>query len=520
MSEIQDQLGLRERARREMERRMASERGRYYTPNGGIERFLAMVDAKTQNLAPGKTLVFILEAGNGVGKSSLAANVASYMTGKYANKYFDQVGYLRNFRRPNRGRILTTATAAETAYDEELAKWLPAAGFRASKNGHNFRQGYSILSTQSNFDILTFKQDPMEGESVTLDWAIVDEPCTRRHFTALKSRFRFGGIIFIILTPLEGAAWMQHQLMGPDRLNRDVFHMRLSAEENCTEHGVRGLMPHAALEAMWADFDEDELAARRDGMPLALAGSIYKTFRASPDGHVLDVFPDYYQECWDKKIFTLYQTIDPHDRKPWAITWRACFPNGSSFAVAEWPDESMRPFHKIKSWGFGYNGYAKLTIATEKSLGKEAYATIFDPNYAPSAAMNAEGVTSIAAEFLRSLQAQGVKERRFIFPSDQVTEGHLLVKNALGDPAHGVTPEMYWLAHLRNGVFGMTNYGYKEAKNEAKGLSEIPELQFKDFPDTERYFKAAQARYIDPAEMGTNHVDFATPMRRYSGASR
>lgn len=513
---MSDILGLQERARRELERRLAAERGRYYTPNGGIEGVLQMINAKRR---PGQkgTSIFVIEAGNGVGKSTLTANIASYLTCHYPNKFFDAVDCLREFRRPNRGRIITTATAAQTVYDEELAKWMPHGRYRAKKNGHKFNQEYQGLGGGS-FDILTHDQDPMQGESVTLDWAIGDEPMSRRHFSALKSRFRFGGIIIFVLTPLEGAAWMQHQLLSVDRLNKDVFHMRISAEANCRQHGLRGLIEHAALEDMWRDFDEDELEARRDGVPLSLAGSIYKNFRTN--GHVFDELPPYYQDCWDQKLFTLFQIIDPHDRKPWFISWRACFPNGSSFAVAEWPDDSMKPFHKIKSWAWGWNSYAKLTDQTEKALGMEAYATVMDPNYGPSATMDAEGVTSHAAEFSKALKLLTGKPRKMIFPPDAISEGHVRVKQALGDPSKGVTPEMFWLSHCRNLIFSMTNYGYAENKNEEKGLSEVPVLQFKDGADTERYFKAAQARHISVAETLPDEVDFADPMRRYSGANR
>jgi len=374
------------------------------------------------------------------------------------------------------------------------------------------------MAEGSQFDIITQDQDPKQGESVTLDWAICDEPMSRRHFSALKSRFRFGGIIIFVLTPLEGAAWMQHQLLSPERLGRDVFHIRLGSEENCRTHGVRGLMDHSALEDMWRDFDEDELEARRDGLPLALSGSIYKTFRMN--GHVLDALPPYYQDCWDKKLFTLWQTIDPHDRKPWFIGWRACFPNGSSFGVSEWPDDSMRPFHKIKSWAWGWERYAQLTVETEKALGKTAYATTWDPNYGPSATMTVEGVTSHAAEFEKAYRKLTGKNRKMIFPSDAISEGHLRVKQALGDPARGVTPNMFWLSHMRNEIFSMTNYGYSENRNEEKGLSELPVLQFKDGADISRYFCAAGCRYVSETEELPEGHDYADPMRRYNGAMR
>ena len=509
-----DRLGLVAKAKQEMERRLASERGRFYTPSGGMESVLAMIAAKRAPDDKGTT-IFVIEAANGVGKSCWTANLAAYLTCSYPNKWFDAIPCLKEFRRPNRGRIITTATAAQTVYDEELGKWMPNGRYKAKKNGHKFNQQYET-STGSSFDILTHDQDPMQGESVTLDWAICDEPMSRRHFSALKSRFRFGGIIIFVLTPLEGAAWMQHQLLSPERLGKDVHHIRLGAETNCKQHGIRGLMDHSALEDMWRDFDEDELEARRDGMPLALAGSIYKTFRMN--GHVFDELPPYYRECWDRGLYTLWQTIDPHDRKPWFITWDACFPNGASFGVAEWPDENCKPFHKIKSWAWGWTQYANLTLQTEKALGKESFATIMDPNFGPSATMTPEGVTSHAVEFEKALRLiNGGKSRRMIFPPDSISEGHVRVKQALGDPANGVTPMMYLLSHLKNTIFSMVQYGYAEHRSELKGLSEVPVLQFKDGADTRRYLRAANARYMNPTEELPADVSFYTPARAGNG---
>ena len=46
----------------------------------------------------------------------------------------------------------------------------------------------------------------------------------------------------------------------------------------------------------------------------------------------------------------------------------------------------------------------------------------------------------------------------------------------------------------------MTHYGYKENKDETKGQSQVPMLQYKDFPDLDRYCAMAKARYIAPTE--------------------
>lgn len=519
MSQTPDQI----RAIAELERRKLEEQCRYYVPNGRIEALLAAIARRfpVEWIKMGRTPIVGLRAGNGLGKTALAVNLASYLADRYENPWFDAVPILREFPRPNRGRILTTKNAAENNYDFEFKRWLRRGRYKSSADGKNFQKAYAFQKEPgqtrgSEFDIFTFDQDPEAGESITLDWAIVDEPMKRRHWKGLKSRFRFGGIIIVIFTPLEGSEWYEEVFEDPERLNDDVLLMEGTSEDNCIEHGVRGIIPHASLEDMWRDFEEDDLPARKDGKYLHKAGAIYKTYRDDHTGHVMPNLPPYYADCWQQKLFTLWQVIDPHDRKPWFISWWACFPNEKSIAVGEWPDISMRPFHKIKSWGWGYRAYAELTYETEKAWGVSARATVMDPNYGPSAAMTAEGVTSIAVEFEKEYRAIAKKSRSMIFPSDALTPGHMEVKGALGDPANGVTPDIYLLEHCRNLRFSLKSYGWKEKKNERDGLSEAPMLIHKDGADNVRYFRAAKCSYI-PLSQNDDDVILYKPRVRENG---
>lgn len=509
------------RALAELERRKLEEQCRYYVPNGRIEQWLNAISRRfpVEWISKGRTIVCGLRAQNGLGKTCVAVNLASYLADSYPNPWFDAVPYLREFPRPNRGRILTTKNAAENNYDAEFKKWLRHGKYKSAADGKNFQKSYTFQSG-SEFDIFTFDQDPEAGESITLRWAIVDEPMKRRHWKALKSRFRFGGIIFVIFTPLEGSEWYEEVFEDPERLNDDVLMMDGGDPcANCLEHGIRGIIPHAALEDMWRDFEEDDLPARKEGRYLHHAGAIYKNYRDDETGHVLPTLPPYYADCWEQRLFTLWQVIDPHDRKPWFISWWAAFPNGKRIAVGEWPDISMKPFHRIKSWNYGYDAYARLTYETEKAWGVTARATIFDPNYAPSAAMNAEGVTSIAAEFYKSFKTVSKLSRSMIFPSDALTPGHMDVKGALGEPARGVTPDLYIMEHCRNLRFALKHYGWKEKKSERDGLSEAPTLQYKDGADNVRYFVVSKAGYI-PASQNEDDVVLFRPIKRpgYCGA--
>ena len=516
---------LQRQARSELQRRLATERGRYYTPNGGIERFLQKL-AREILVGDKRIHICILRAGNGLGKTCLAANLVSYLANRHPNRYFDAVPFLKQYRAPTRGRILTTATAAETAYDEELTKWLPAGRYRASKGGHKFHQKYTMLKDGSVFDILTFKQDPSEAESATLDWAVVDEPMPFSHWKPLKLRFRFGGVIFMILTALEGAEWYDETFELPERMKPggDVHVMQLSSEENCIQHGTRGIMEHTTLESQWSDLDDNDLLARRDGGFFVSAGVIYQTYRdelhdsdptGRPAGHLMKSLTGYYWNCFAAGKYTLYNVIDPASRKPYAIGWYCAFPNGKTICVAEWPDETMKPFHKIKSWPWDVATYARMIRATEKEqFGRPADIRIMDPNFGNSP--NGTSDQTVIQAFKKAGERSDIAWPLVYYGEvdDDVAQGHISVRAMLGDPGAGIAPDFYLLEHCANHRHGLRHYSYKENVDESKGLSEAPQYKLKDLPDLVRYLAQYGARYRKPIDKMDPDVITAEKKRR------
>ncbi len=514
---------LQRQAQEELKRRVATERGRYYTPNGGIERFLVKIGREIP-VGSKKIHVVILRAGNGLGKTCLAANLASYLTNRYPNRYLDKIPFLKDYRRPNRGRILTTATAAETAYDEELSKWLPAGRYRSSKGGHKFKQKYEMLNDGSIFDILTFKQDPSEAESATLDWAIADEPMPFAHWKALKMRFRFGGVVFLLLTALEGAEWYEEIFETPERLGRDVHRMQLSSEENCIQHGIRGIVEHETLESQWEDLDDQDLLARRDGGYFKASGTIYPTYSddvwdSDPNGriagHVMKGLTGYYWNCYQEGKYTLYNVVDPHDRKPFAIGWYMVFPNDKGIVVAEWPDDSMKPFHKIKSWPWDVETYARMIKATEKEqFGRAADIRIIDPNFGN--AIKGTSKTTVIADFKTAGEMPEIRWplKYYGEVSDAIVEGHIAVRSLLGNPGRDVAPDFFVLDHCLNHRHGFKNYAYKENQDESKGLSEAPQFKLKDFMDLPRYLANYGMRYIKRIDRSDPELQAAERRRK------
>ena len=492
--------------------RARNERCRYYTPSGKSEQFLNHLKKIPTNYAG--AVILILRAGNSFGKTALACNIIAYLSGRTPNPWFDCIPYLKEFRSPNRGRVYTTANAANNTYSDEIKKWFPAGKYTPLKEGRIFEKKFKFKNGNT-FDFFTFDQDIEQAESVSLDWQIADEPPPHKLWGSMRTRLRRGGLIIFVLTPLEDAAWMSDELETPERIGKDVFVTTADTEDACIEHGVRGHLPHASIVSMFSDFDEAELAARKGGSYLHLSGRIYKTYRADPDAHCPEDIHEYHQAEWLAKRWTLYSLIDPHDRKPFAMGWYAVFPNGDIYTVAEFPDDAWPPFHKIKDCPYVPKDYARLIKETETALGKPADVRIIDPNFGNTPCFATKSTIK------EELHAEGELLHyplNYQDPPDSIEGGHVAVKSLLGDPAKGVRPKMYDLSYCKNHIFGMTRYGWKENRNEKLGLNEKPELQHKDFPDLKRYLALSKPKFIESLKEIVYHRASSYGKKNYRGA--
>jgi len=286
-------------------RRIKEERHRYFTPNGKQEEFIQLND-----------FIRIFSAGNGVGKTALMCNIIASYANPGHNKYFNIE------KRKTRGRIVSTKTNIQENIIPELQKWLFKGQYKTEKAGKVFESRWHTEWT--DFDIMTYEQDPQEFESVTLDWIVFDEPPPYKIYAASVARFRFGGIIMMFMTPLSDSAWIYDELMLNDATQKGVVYAEV--EDNCIEHGIRGILRHDDIERMIAEYTDDEREARTKGRFMHLAGLVYKEYNEKV--HRIEPFdiPD---------DWTLYCALDPHPRTPHAVMWMAVDPQGTKYVVDE-----------------------------------------------------------------------------------------------------------------------------------------------------------------------------------------
>lgn len=109
--------------------------------------------------------------------------------------------------------------------------------------------------------------------------------------------------------------------------NRKIDVLFAEIEDNCIEHGIRGILKHSDIQRMLAEYDEDELQPRAFGKFQHLSGLVFKSWDRKI--HVIEPF-----QIKDKE-FLMYMALDTHPRNPDAVSYIAVNQKGIKIIVDE-----------------------------------------------------------------------------------------------------------------------------------------------------------------------------------------
>ena len=229
---------------------------------------------------------------------------------------------------------------------------------------------------------------------------------------------------------------------------------------------------------------ETDRLCRLYGMPTNLAGKIYMSF--GRDTHVipLDDAPTVGNQLWN--------VLDPHDRKPWAMGWYLVNKNGTVYCVDEYPDgsEAGGNFNEMLYDDKTYEDYAAIIKQREVSLrilfnigGR--IRRIVDPNFGNKTIQFAErkGGQSKTTP-VKELAKLGLKYRDGI---DALEAGHLKVRQALHwvkkDGVFVVVPQFLITDNCKNHINHLTRYSRKDIIGSDGDVKDkvAPQQKYKDF---------------------------------------
>lgn len=468
----------------------------FFIPNGAIEKFISG-DKKKGIGGVGYFPVtgkrtYINVSANGVGKSAGAINMLGNFFWGPQTRWFNHPAFSQPWQFPKKVWYISESNSFQTKISPEMRKWFPRGRYEFIKSGRNFE---SHLTTDTGWimQCMTYDQDLKQFESDDVGIMIYDEPPPKEIRDRCVGRLRMGGIEIFVMTPLEHSAWIFDDLIDKPEQQKELEVYYADIEDNCVEHGTRGILTHANIQWMISQWDEDQREARAHGKAKHLSGKIYKTLH--PDRHRHETPP--WQFNQDANV--IYCVVDIHDRRPPAIVWYAAGTNGKMYAVDEYPNDPLQPYHTIKSTMLNYRDFARIIQLRERENGwthPERIIRVMDPNYGnrqvQAVGKTIQQIFDEAGAEMKDKDGNADPWPMYFFAdvNDELLTGHAEVKNLLGMDLDG-TPKLTFGRNCFNLWFQMNRYGIKEhspKRSEHDGLSERVGQKYKDFPDTCRYF--------------------------------
>jgi len=242
----------------------------------------------------------------------------------------------------------------------ELFKLIPREALgkpHVSRGGHidqipvkrmsEFGGGESVLYIDT---VESYKHANMSAESSYWDFIHIDEPCPRNMFVAHKRGLvDRNGKFWMNCTPIS-EMWINDEFVPPKKTVVE------SAEDGITFNKLEGggasrfmitwsmfdnpYNSREAIEEFEAGLTREERECRLHGLPLNLAGLVYKEFIY--DLHVLCDVPKGWEDFGSPpKGYTIRVWFDYHVRLPQAVLFVATDPQGRVFVYDELYDENL-----------------------------------------------------------------------------------------------------------------------------------------------------------------------------------
>jgi hypothetical protein len=298
----------------------------WFKPLPNQERFQRFIGDKFQ--------VVLLQGGNWTGKTITGANTVAQIgfTGgiKIGGHFFKMCEV------PNHGRVMTDGSLVEKDVIRNLKKMIGPGTYSTEKKGRAFESQW-YLESGSEFDIMTYDQDPKQFEGVELNWAWMNEPSTEQIFKAIIGRFKKGGTLFITATVL-GCAWILDEIIDANNPRYKVVSMDI--DEN--RESVGGFLPDDSVDDFLRAMDPEEREARKSGKALKLAGLVFKNYKRDA------AFKELPEDAPDGA--TVIMATDPHDKIPHYSAWAYMDAEGRLVVYKEHPTEDF--------WEFADNPWA------------------------------------------------------------------------------------------------------------------------------------------------------------------
>ena len=360
-----------------------------FQPNPAQYQWLQMIQ---KGVDEGK-MKFGIFPGNGQGKSRWVTELLQNIMcpAEERNPWFD-VPFIRNWKWPKVIRLIGRADDFKdmtgVIWNLIQSSW-PKYDYDQLKQEHPYVAAWVHKRTKFRLAIRTYDQ-PVEAhdDGETMGMLIANEPPPAAIWNCYPSRLRGGGIMIAACTLVRESAFFKTDVIdNPDAVYTlgDVHSgncskcAHLEVEHRGKKVQLKGYLDHDALEATIRNAPWHEQEARRSGRPVHLSGA---AFPVVPSVHFVPASKTPKLEDCVASILTL----DPHQRKPWAIAVDVIDKHDRYWRVDEWPKIDTLPwklpYHKISNAGVGYEVYVDAIRRLKSKWGVKDINCVIDAKFA------------------------------------------------------------------------------------------------------------------------------------------
>lgn len=450
-----------------------------FEPNRVQKAALRMLD---EGLKDGIRSYGILP-GNGVGKTTLLANLIWNIAAGPQNEWFD-LPFIIHW--PYRKELRLVCDAADMKEGtggvwQAIDMWWPKSQYRSSMQGYDYQAAFN-LPRGFTLSIRTYNQPRRLHESVSLGAVFLNEPPDNPGiWQQYGARLRGSGFRAVFGTVWEDSGvWIQEELVENPRA-RFCFG---DIHDCCREHFTDGHMAHNDIMEVIADYPEEIREARRTGIFSGLALNIFKVTPA------IDCEPEEVPED-----STAYSALDPHPHKPWVYLVGKIDTDGQWWIIDEWP--KTFPYHKTTSDQRGLSEYARMI--NEMDAGNSVRKRVIDRAGSSQQIRKDYGSTTVRQDLLEKHRLRFEDGNRNVNDDGEDIGGITIVRTLIQDG------RLHISRNCRNLRYQLENL--KRKRNE-KG-EPTPKIDDKllDFPRALMYLVMAGFRHKEmPTTEETNRA--------------
>ena len=375
-------------------------------------------------------------------------------------------------------------------------------------NGFRHRQLIFKNGSKIEFKSYDQKREAFQGDDLDGIWNDEETPFDIYKEQRMRLIDRDGEMIFT-LTALKGVTELISELFDEHEVIRSEYSELIDEHvpRHIQKNGAQFFMlwttenPHVDQNRLTEDMkflSRSELKSRILGIPVNLSGRIFPQYN-----RLIHLVP------WDaipKRQVTLYHVLDPHDRKPWAMSWWAVDKRNTAYCVREYPWK--KNFNEMTSDDKTYEDYAQVIRDIEEELfdiyGRTVHKRIIDPNFGNATVQLAKRIEGNA----KTTPVKELKRLGFRFEDgyDNLESGHLQVRKLLAysekDGQIVSHPKLYVYEECQNTDRHLSRYSHKDLEAGDGDERAKPQLtqKYKDFCDLVRYGSMAGFKYVERVE--------------------